>query len=138
MASSGVISGTLCLLYVDGTAVSYSTSCSLSITGPGTIDVSNKDSSYWMEKLQAKGYSWTMSCDGMFAFDGSGVDIRALHGLLRDNTEFTAKMSTGVAGDVIFSGQATSTGFNADFPYNDASTWSFDLEGLGRLTALTT
>lgn len=138
MASTGVINGTLMLFYIDDTAVSYSTSCSLSITGPGTIDVSNKDSSYWMQKLQAKGYSWTASVDGLFAFDGSGVDIRALHKLLTNNTQFTMKMATGVAGDVIFSGEATPTGFNADFSYNDASTWTFDSEGLGRLTALTT
>ena len=138
MATSGAVLGTLMVFYVDATAVSYSTSCSLSITGPGTVDVSNKDSSYWAEKLKLKGYSWTASCDGVFAFDGSGVNIQELHGLFRENTTFTVKMSTGVADDVIFSGSAVATGFSADFPHNDGSTWSFECEGLGRLTALLT
>ena len=138
MTTSGAVNGTLMLFYVDNVAVSYSTSCSINITGPGTIDVSNKDSSYWVQKLKKRGYTWTASVDGVFAFDGSGVDIRELHALFRENTTFTIKMSTEVADDVIFSGSAVASDFSADFPDNDGSTWSFSCEGLGRLDALTT
>ena len=131
--TSGAILGTLMVFYVDEVAVSYSTGCSISITGPGTVDVSNKDSSYWVQKLKKQGYTWTASVEGVFAFDGSGVDIREVYDLFRGNTTFLLRMSTGVSGDIVFSGQAVASNFSADFPYNDCSTWTFDCEGLGRL-----
>ena len=132
MATTGKINGTSLLLYVDGTAVSYSTSCSLSITGAGTINVSNKDSYTWLEKLKAKGYGWTMSCDGMAAFDGT-LNIEEIFELFRSNQTVTLKMSTSDAADRFFSGSATATLFDMDAPQEDATTFSVDFEGLGEL-----
>lgn len=132
MATTGKINGTNLLLYVGGTAISYTSSCSLSISGPGTIDVSNKDSNNWLEKLKAKGYGWTMSADGMATFDGT-LAIDELFELFRTNQTVTVKMSTSDSADRFFSGSAVATSFNMDAPGEDATTFSVEFEGLGEL-----
>ena len=134
MATAGVINGTALLLYIDGTAVSYTTSCSLNISGAGTIDVSNKDSYEWVQKLKARGASWSISADGMYALDGSNINMREIFALFDRNQTVTAKIATSDATDNFFSGSAVATSFSADHPDNDASTFSVELEGLGDLT----
>lgn len=134
MATTGVINGTSLLVYVDGTAISYTTSCSINITGPGTFPVSTKDSYEWVQKLKAEGASWTVSADGMFALDGSGVDMRSIFNLFDRNQTVTIKMATSDAADEFFSGSAVATSFSVDAPDNDASTFSVEFEGLGDLT----
>ena len=137
MATTGKINGTDLLLYVEGVAVSWSTSCSLSITGPGTMDVSNKDSDNWLEKLKAKGYSWTMSCDGMATIDGT-YSIEDLFLLFRNNDTVTLKLGTDDAADRFFSGEAVATSFSLDGPHNEGSTFSCEFEGLGILNFIAT
>ena len=132
MATTGKINGTDLLLYVDNVAISYSTSCSISITGPGAFSVSNKDSKNWDEKLQARGYSWTASAEAMTTFDGT-LCIDEIFELFRNNQSVTIKMSTDDAADRFFSGSATATSFNMDAPDNEASTFSVEFEGLGEL-----
>ena len=132
MATTGKINGTSLLLYVGGTAVSYTTSCSLSISGPGTIDVSNKDSENWLEKLKAKGYGWTASADGMFTFDGT-LCVDEIFELFRTNQTVTVKISTSDAADRFFSGSAVATSYSMDAGNNDATTFSVEFEGLGEL-----
>jgi len=138
MATSSVINGTDFLIYVGGVSVSYSTSCSITITGPGTIDTQNKDSNNWIPKLKAKGYSWTASADGMYALDGSGISIRDIFDMFRNNETVTIKMATSDAADAFFSGDAVATSFSADHPHNDASTFSVEFEGLANLTFIRT
>lgn len=137
-ATVGVINGTDLLVYVDDTAISYSTSCSLSITGAGPIDVSNKDSGYWNTKLKGRGVEWTMSCSGMLGFDGAGTSIREIFLVLGDNTTVNLKFATATAGDLIFHGSAQCTGLTMDGPDNEGATFSCDFAGLGRLLAVTT
>jgi len=132
MATTGKINGTSLLIYVGGVAVSYTSSCSVSITGPGTIDVSNKDSSNWLEKLARKGYGWTMSADGMATFDGT-LAVDELFQLFRTNQEVTVKISTSDAADRFFSGTCVATSFSMDAPGEDATTFSVEFEGLGEL-----
>lgn len=136
--TSGVIAGTDFLVYSDGTAISYSTSCSISITGPGTIPVSTKDSGNWIKKLKKKGYEWTVSADGLLALDGSGIDLREIYNLLRDNSTVVVKFATTGTDDYFFYGDAVATGFNMDAPDNDASTFSCSFEGIDQLRVSTT
>ncbi len=133
MASSGVINGTDILIYVDGTAISYSTSASISITGPGAAEINHKDSGNWMTKLKKKGITWTASMDGMFAFDGGDVNVRELYDVLNGLTTVTIKMSTSDATDAFFSGSAVCTGYNVDAPFDEGGTFSAEFEGLGKL-----
>ena len=137
MATTGKINGTDFLLYVGGVAVSWSTSCSLSVTGPGTINVSNKDSDNWLEKLKAKGYSWTMSVDGMATFDGT-YSVEDIFLLFRNNSTVTIKFSTDDAADRFWSGSAVATSFSLDAPQEDATTFSCEFEGLGILNFVAT
>lgn len=134
MATTGVINGTSILLYVDSTAVSYSTNCSLSIMGPGAMTVNHKDSLEWLQKLKKVGAGWTASCSGMYALDGSNVNLREVFALLDRNQTVTVKIATSDAADNFFSGEAVVTGFSADFPHDEGSTFSVDFEGLGDLT----
>ena len=137
MSTTGKINGSDFLLYVGGVAVSWSTSCSLSVTGPGTIDVSNKDSDNWLEKLKAKGYSWTMSVDGMATFDGT-YSVEDIFLLFRNNSTVTIKFSTDDAADRFWSGSAVATSFSLDAPQEDATTFSCEFEGLGILNFVAT
>ena len=137
MSTTGKINGSDFLLYVAGVAVSWSTSCSLSVTGPGTIDVSNKDSDNWLEKLKAKGYSWTMSVDGMATFDGT-YSVEDIFLLFRNNSTVTIKFSTDDAADRFWSGSAVATSFSLDAPQEDATTFSCEFEGLGILNFVAT
>lgn len=129
----GVINGTEFLLFLDGTAISYSTSCSISITGPGAAEVNHKDSGNWMTKLVKKGITWTASVDGMLALDGGDVNLRELYDVLNGLVSVTIKMATSNADDTFFSGSAVSTGFNVDAPLEEGGTWSMEFEGLSKL-----
>jgi len=137
MATTGKINGTDFLLYVGGVAVSYSSSCSLSVTGPGAFDVSNKDSSNWLEKMKKKGYGWTMSVDGMATFDGT-YSIEDIFLLFRNNSTVTVKFSTDDTADRFFSGSAVATSFSLDAPAEEATTFSCEFEGLGILNFIAT
>ena len=134
MASSGVINGTDILLYVDGTAISYSTSANINITGPGGAPVNHKDSGNWTTKLKKKGIEWTASMDGMFALDGTDLNIRELYDVLNGLVEVTIKMGTSDVTDAFFSGAAVCTGFNVDAPLDEGGTFSAEFEGLGKLS----
>jgi len=134
MASSGVILGSDILLYLAGTAVSYSDSCSIAISGPGAAEVMHKDSGNWMVKLKKKGITWTASVSGMYALDGTGVDLRALYDMLNGLVSVAVKMATSDAADDFFSGTAVCTGFNLDAPLEEGGTWSAEFEGLGKLS----
>ena len=139
--TAGVINGTSFLVYSSDVAISYSTSCSLSISGPGAAEVSTKDSGNFLTKIKKKGYGWTMSVSGMLALDGSGIDLREIQGFFRNNTTLTIKFATsntGASGDYYWAGSAVANGFNLDAPQEEGGTWSCDFEGLGELTCVTT
>lgn len=132
-ATVGVLNGTNLLVYVATSAISYSTSCSLTITGAGTINVNNKDSGYWTAKLKAHGTTWSVSCDGMLGLDGAGTSIRELHDILEAKTTVTVKFASTSADDYFFTGSAVCTSFSADAGDNAAGTFSCEFEGLGVL-----
>ncbi len=132
--STGVINGTDIALYVDGTAISYSTSCNITITGPGAAEINHKDSGNWMEKLKKKGITWAANVDGMFALDGAGVSIREIYDVLNGLVTVTIKMATSDVTDPFFSGLAVADGFNVDGPLEEGGTFSASFEGLSKLS----
>jgi len=136
--TSGVILGTNMLLYVDDTAISYSTDCSISISGPGAAEVNHKDSNNWMVKLKKKGITWTASASGMMAFDGAGTDLRDLFLNLTDLDTVNIKMSTATAGNLLLHGSAVITGFSLEAPNDEGGTFSVEFEGIDRLQASVT
>lgn len=131
--TSGAILGTNMLLYIDGTALSYSTDCSINVTAPPGVPVSHKDSGVWLVKLAVKGASWTASASGVLAFDGTGVDLRTLFKLISEGTTVNIKMSTDIAGNLLLHGSAVCTGITWDAPDKDGGTFSCEFDGLGRL-----
>ena len=136
--TAGVINGTDFLIYLGGVAVSYSNSCSMTISGPGTASVVHKDSGTWAQKLKKKGVTWTASVSGALALDGAGIDMRELFQLLADLTTVNVKMSTNTAGNLLLQGMAVATSVTWDAPDDEFATFSAEFEGLGRLLAAVT
>lgn len=138
MATTGVVNGTDIFVYVDGTAVAYSDSASLSISGPGTIPLSHKDMGTHLEKLQQKGYTWTMSVSGLYAIDSSSKNTKDIFDAIRTNSSVVLKFATETANDRYYTGTAAVTGLSWDAPHNDNSTFSADFEGIDRLISYVT
>ena len=136
-ATTGVVNGTICVLYLGETAISYSTSCSLSLSGT-TIDVTNKDSGYWVQKISGHKNSWTMSVDAFYNMDGAGVTPYELFDPLRDGDLVSLKFTTTNTDDTFFVGNAIVTSLNITAGDSEAATFSAEFEGAGRLLARTT
>ncbi len=136
--TSGAILGTNMLIYIDGIALSYSTDCSINVTAPAGVPVTHKDSGVWLVKLAVKGASWTASASGILAFDGAGVDQRALFKLISEGTTVNIKMSTDTAGNLLLHGSAVCTGISWDTPDKEGGTFSCEFDGLDRLLDATT
>ena len=143
MATNGVINGTKFAVYAAGVKVAYATSASISMNH-NLRDTSTKDSGGWRDQLEGQ-RDWEVSVEGMLVFvDGSGGAIAGLTmnelfaSYIATRTEFTCLFSTGVTGDIEWSGQAFLTSLSADTPNEDSSTWSGSFSGSGALTQATT
>lgn len=102
-----------------------------------TIDfkeVASKDTS---GKIQTPGsQSWSMSCDKLIANDAGAGQENAL-GLVQDHlakTLVTIEFSTGVTGDIIFSGSAYISQFSIASANDEEVTGTFAFQGSGDLT----
>jgi len=133
MATTGVVNGNDLLVYVDGTKLYYSTTCSLEMTGAGTINYTSKDTTNWAPKLKAKGHEWTVSCDAMMALDATYGSPNDLFTLMDANTTVSLKFTTNTSGDEYFTGSAVVTAVSLNAGLNEAATLSVTFEGLGDL-----
>ena len=133
MASTGINNGILAI-YHAGTKVSHSTDASISYNA-NTIDVTSKDSSYRRD-LKYGITSWSMSGSAFFAED-AGEGYADMLANLAGRTTVTVKISTGVVGDVEYSGTALVSSLEHSGGVEDGETYSFTFEGTGALTATT-
>jgi len=133
MATTGIINGKDLLLYVDGVAITHSTSCSISASG-ATIPATTKDSSGWADSL-AGTRSWSVSSDQMLALDAT-LGIEEIFAIFADTVQrtVTAKFATSDATDRFFSGSARITDISVSADNEAAGTFSVSLEGTGALT----
>lgn len=110
-----------------------------------TIDVSCKASTYVENAGEWRSYlpsliDWSISADGMYVVDDTA--LLALETAFLNGTavtvEFTDKSKTGTTsgtGDLMgWSGSAIITSFPVDAPYDDALTYSLELQGTGTLS----
>jgi TP901-1 family phage major tail protein len=93
-----------------------------------TIETTSKSSGGWKEYDYALG-GWKISCDGAYVLNDVAYD--KLKTAMRAKTKVKVKWSeTGTSGDVE-QGDALVTSRELDAPYDDAVTYSFELQGTG-------
>ena len=135
MATTGILDGTDFLMYVDGTAVSYSESCTVHLA-MATMDTTTKDSYNWTDKKPTI-RSFDGSSDGNVALDAS-FGVHQLWGLINAQKEVIFKFATDEATDEYFSGSGYVTDLTITSPKGAPVTWSMSFEGTGKLTDIVT
>jgi len=135
MATTGKVNGTDLLVYVGGTAVTHSDSCSISMSME-TRAASSKDSGGWREILEGA-RSWSIGCDAMVALDAT-YGIEDLWGLINSRTSVTLKFATSDASDRFFTGTGYLTNVDISAGQEDTATFTASFEGTGKLKHSTT
>lgn len=137
MPTTGSIKGNTMLLYVDDAggstyaAVEIQEDFSLEINGE-TIDASYKGTNDWGSVLTgSKSYSGTLTAH--FTHDASQGVAEFFDNFVAD-TEFTWEVSSGVTGDIKFSGTAMVGSMSIDWPKNDVSRYTVTFNGIGAIT----
>tara|TARA_Y100001963_G_C6755034_1_gene436341 strand:+ start:252 stop:677 length:426 start_codon:yes stop_codon:yes gene_type:complete len=140
MATTGIVNGTLFILYVSTdsgssyNAVGSSTSASLSLS-MDTRETTNKGDAGWRTLLEST-KSWTAEAEQFFIMDATlGPD--ELADIITNRTLCKIKFSTETAGDTYWHGDAYLTSLSVDAPLEDSSTISLSFEGTGVLTKAT-
>lgn len=134
MATTGVVNGALMGVYLGTTLVALGTGCKLSIKHKPR-ETSNKDAGAYATKLEGQ-LEWSISGSGYFDF-GTGGAQALITGILA-RTLFTVMIKSSVTGDKSYSGSAWLNSFEADFPDQESSTYSFSFESTGGLSVAST
>ena len=130
MATAGKINGHNLLVYVGATAISHSTTCSVSLS-TGEVNVTSKDSLKWASFLPGA-REWTVECSGMVALDAT-YGVEELIALKQTQATSTVKFATSDSDDRFFSGTAILTALTMDAPDESPATFSATFEGTGKL-----
>jgi hypothetical protein len=139
MPTTGIISGALFRLQMNGEKVVHATSASLDIS-MATTELSSKDtggSGTWTE-VTPDTLSFTGSCEALFSQDTTinaeaRITYEGLFDTMAGQTPMVAKFTTDVTGDVEYSGLVYITALNASFPEDGPATVSFTITGDGAL-----
>lgn len=131
MATTGIINGSLFLVYIEDVAVAHATSHRLNVT-MATRNATTKDNAGWGVKLSGL-REWSVSGEGLLALDAI-YGASELFTVMTNRTVCTVKFSTEVSGDEFWGGEAVLTSFQLDAPMEENGTYSFTFEGAGALT----
>lgn len=131
MATTGIINGTDLLVYVGGTAITHSTSASISFSME-TRDASTKDSAGYREILEGQ-RSWTIESEGMTALDAA-EGFEELYAAWVARTVLLIKFATDDGTDQFYQGNGYCTSLSVDSGVEDSSTFSASFEMTGQVT----
>lgn len=132
MASSAV-SGVSMTMRVEGSLLGESRTFTVNLTG-ATIDVTNRDSSWWGEFLQGR-REWTVDFEGMYIASDPGKKVLVDYYENRSPTVGTISLVIILAdGTLQLSGEGILTSFTWDGPFEDAATISGSIQGTSTLT----
>lgn len=131
MATTGPFNGTNLLVYAAGTAIAYTTSCTLN-TNVAMIDVTSKDSGGDTDNLPGL-RDWSIDAEGFVALD-STTNAEYLDGLRTGRTKVMLKFSTNTSGDGYWHGYAYITSLSISAPMEDKVTFSASFAGTADLT----
>jgi hypothetical protein len=130
MATTGVINGTLVGIYVGGTLIAKSTSCSIEL-GMSPRNTTSKDSGGWEEALGGL-RNWKLSGDFLDAEDAA-YRFDDLFALIASRTPVTIKMSTEVTGDKYYQGTALLDSLSREAPMEENVSGAYSFKGSGAL-----
>lgn len=142
MPTTGIVDGTIIRLELAGEKIVHATSSNIDMSKELT-ELSSKDTGGGDYTEQTPGKkSWSMSCEGLYSYDDTissdpRADAEALYDAWESDTAVTVKWTTGVTGDVEFSGSAFVSNVSFTAPNADSATYSFQLTGTGALTKAT-
>jgi TP901-1 family phage major tail protein len=131
MATTGIVNGSLLLVYIEDVAVAHATSHSLSVT-MASRNATTKDNAGWTSK-KAGLREWTVTGEGLVALDAA-YGMSELFTIMTNRTTCTIKFSTEVSADEFWGGEAILTSLQCDAPMEENATYSFTFEGDGALT----
>jgi predicted secreted protein len=131
MATTGKFDGKLLLVYVGGTAITHSESCTLNVN-QAMISCTTKDSLNWEDVLPGN-RDWSVDCSGMVALDAT-VGPDELTGYILSATQVSLKFTTNVSGDKYWTGPAYLTSFSIEAPRGSAVSFTANFKGDGALT----
>tara|TARA_R100000388_G_scaffold39921_2_gene30821 strand:+ start:5048 stop:5449 length:402 start_codon:yes stop_codon:yes gene_type:complete len=131
MATTGIINGTDLLVFTGGTAITHSTSASISFSME-TRDASTKDSAGYREILEGQ-RSFTIECEAMTALDATN-GFEELFAAWVARTKLTIKFGTEDSGDQFYQGSGYCTSLSVDSGVEDSSTFSASFEMTGQVT----
>lgn len=129
--TAGIINGTNILVYTGGTAITHSTSASISFSME-TRDASTKDSQGYREILEGQ-RSFSIECEGMTAFDAANGFEELIQAWVA-RTVLTVKWATANADDNHYQGTGYCTSVSVDSGVEDSSTFSATFEMTGQVT----
>jgi len=142
MPTTGVISGGLFRIKVAGEKVVHATSSNLSIS-LSTTETSSKDTGggNWTELIPDK-LSFSGGCELLFSYDDTisaeaRIDVEGLFDAIVARTGVEVVFTTGVTGDIEYSGTAFITQLDTTFPDGENATASFQITGSGALAKAT-
>ena len=131
MTTAGIIRGTDVLIYLDGNPIAHSQEHNLEISRR-IRDFTSKSSMGW-RRMKPTVATWQITGRHLFAFDAT-YGGQHLFNLLKNNTQVTVKLSTGVNGDFEYSGTGYITQLKKDYANEELTTYSYTIEGDGELT----
>ena len=134
MATTGKFNGDLLILDIDGNTLAHSTDATLTISQDAP-DTTTKDSSGWKENLDDGNRSWEMSASGLLTYDAANTAPDDLADHILNNTSNVLKFTTGVTGDIEYSGTAKLTSISMNSPQNGPVTFEVTYQGNGALAS---
>lgn len=131
MPTSGIVSGTKLRLFDDATAIARATDCSVEFSAE-TESVSHKDSTGGWAETEVGELSGTGSCEILFEETTGGFST--LWDKFINKTALTLKMTTGVTGDTVISGQAYVTSMTLTGTHKQKATASISFTFSGAVS----
>jgi predicted secreted protein len=127
-----VVNGKLFGVYSDGTLVAGAKTCKLTLAHD-VRDTFTKDDAGW--KTQAEGArSWSVSVDGLVAFDASNFAPDDMANLIVNRTKVALKFSSETTQHYWYHGYAYLKSYDIDASNEDSVSYSASFEGTGSLT----
>lgn len=138
MPTTGQVTGLLIKIYTGtapGTAISCQTEASLEI-GVNMTDTTCKDTAPGWDAAVASRKNWSISGTAFFSFDASN-GFSQLFGFVTAGTSVLVRITTGVTGDKLYSGQALIESLSLSAGLDDTASYDFSFKGVGALTEST-
>ena len=132
--TTGIINGTDFLVYIEGVAIAHTTSCVLNYSR-AERDSSSKDSAGSTNRDYGR-EDWSITGEGLYQFATTKA-FSDLFSIAKNKTKAIVRMSTEVAGNKFYEGQAILTSLTTTHPGEENSTFSFTFAADGTLTEYT-